>query len=226
MLLLYQMSTLLAYQDCLSYQHIKSVYVVTISDVYFVSISKLSELLSQNINSQHKLSMLLLHQSVYVVIIWCLCYYNSEKCLSILLLHLECLCCQHINVSFLLSHIVYVVITHGKMCLSCYHIKSVYVIITWCLCYYNSGKSLSIFLLYLECLSCQHINVSFLLSHSVYVIITQCKNCLAYYNKKKSMLLSYPECLRYYGSPFFQKNFWLKSLVLVSTISGQMWTQI
>ena len=25
---------------------------------------------------------------------------------------------------------------------------------------------------------------------------------------------------------FFQKNFWLKSLLLVSTISGQMWTEI
>ena len=135
--------------------------------------------------------MLLLHQSVYVVIIWCLCYYNSKKCLSILLLHLECLCCQHINVSFLLSHIVYVVITHGKMCLSCYHIKSVQVIITWCLCYYNNVKVMSTLLLYLECLSYQHKIVSMLLSVNVYVIITHGKKCLpCYYSKTVYVIIT------------------------------------
>ena len=40
-----------------------------------------------------------------------------------------------------------------------------------------------------------------LLSQSVYVIIAHGKKCLAYYQKKNSTLLSYPECLRYYGSP-------------------------
>ena len=100
--------------------------------------------------------------------------------------------------------------------------KCVFVIIAYCLCYYNIKQNVSIFLPYQECLCCYHMmsmllsqrknlvylvtipRVSILLSYNcVYFIITHGKKCLAYYHKKNSTLLSYPECLRYYGSPHF-----------------------